>query len=83
MEVSYSKYRSSEPRVFPMKQTKEMSVSFEINADGEIENIALDKMLTQEDMNKAIETINQIKSWMPLKDFGNRCKIKLSLPVTF
>jgi len=83
MEVTYSKYRSNEPRVISMRQEKEMNVSFEINENGEIENISLDSVLTQENIEAAIQTINQIKNWMPLNEIGNRCKIKLCLPVTF
>jgi len=83
MEVTYSKYRSSEPRVLPMNSVKELNVSFEINEEGEIENISLDNMFSEDYMQKAIQTIKQIKTWMPLNDIGNRCKVKLSLPVTF
>jgi len=83
MEITYSKYRSNEPRVVSINPVKEMNVSFEINENGEIENISLDSMFTQDNMKKAIETINQIKTWMPLDEIGNRCKIKLCLPVTF
>ncbi|MEM7163655.1 MAG: hypothetical protein AAF487_14600 [Bacteroidota bacterium] len=83
MEVTYSKYRSNNTRVIPMNNEKEMNVSFEINESGEIENISLDTMLTEENIEAAMQTINQIKTWMPLNEIGNRCKIKLSLPVTF
>ena len=83
MEITYSKYREGDSKVIPMNMEKEMNVSFEINESGEIENISLDSIMSQENIEKAMETINQIKSWMPINEIGNRCKIKLCLPVTF
>ena len=84
MKVRHSKYKEqSVAKVISIDEKNEVEVSFELNEDGEIENISMASMITQENVTKAMETIEQFKSWLPAKEFGNRCKIKLSIPVAF
>lgn len=77
--MQYSKYSNTD--VTTDISMNEVEVSFEIDECGEISNISLDSTLSQENFGKAMETIDQIRSWIPEQDFGNRCKIKLSIPV--
>ena len=84
MEVRHSNIKEqSAAKVVSIDDNKEVEVSFELNEIGEIENISLSSMMTRENLTIAMETIEQFKSWLPAKEFGNRCKIKLSIPVTF
>ncbi|NND78192.1 MAG: hypothetical protein HKN39_08415 [Flavobacteriales bacterium] len=84
MEIRHSKYRETDvAKVISMDKKNEVEVSFEMNEVGEIENITLNSMMSQENLAKAMETIEQFKSWLPANEIGNRCKIKLSIPVTF
>ena len=82
MEVTNSTYRNeSEPRGIPMVDSQ-MNISFEINEDGKVENISIDSTLNEENIKEALLTIEKFRSWMPLENIGNRCKINLCLPVS-
>lgn len=84
MEVKDSKYLETDvAKVISINEENKVEVSFEMNEVGEIENISLSSLMSQENLAKAMETIEQFQSWIPSKEFGNRCKIKLSIPVTF
>lgn len=82
MELNNSTFQNNnESKVIQMVNS-EMNVSFEINEEGQVENISIDSSLNEESIKEAMMTIDKLRSWMPLENIGNRCKINLCLPVT-
>jgi protein TonB len=71
------------PKTVLDMKTKKVFVSFIVNVDGSLQDIALLKSLHEEYDQEALRVVNLMPKWVPGSQSGKKVRVKYILPVEF
>ena len=63
--------------------TDQILASFVVNQKGEIENIKIEKFLSQECADEVVNVLMNMPLWTPAKKNGEAVSVKIYLPIVF